>query len=133
MNVKSQVYSNFRTGAPPPRAQRYAVHWKIGVMYAKAGKREIFHGKTFEVSVSGASFLSQHNVFMEGEVTALLALPWYRDNINEKLIEIKGRVIHTVLSSETNSFRTGLQFISFKNDTGYLLEIALRDQPKLTR
>jgi len=133
MSVRSQTFDNFKSGSQPPRAQRFAVHWKIGILYEKGGKREVFHGRTHEISASGASFLSQHNIFMEGEVTALLALPWYRDNLTEKIIEIKSRVIHTILSSEHNKFRTGLQFNNFKNDTGYLLEIALRDQPKINR
>ena len=133
MSIKNLSYANARPADPAYRAPRYAVHWKIGILYEKDGKREIFHGRTFEVSASGSSFLSQHNIFKDGNVKVLLALPWYRDNQQEKVIEIEARIIHTILSSENQSFRTGLQFISFKDDKGHFLEIALRDQPKVNR
>ena len=133
MILTNPIHNQHRPKDVPFRATRYAVHWKVGIMYKKDEKNEVFHGRTFEVSSTGTSFLSQHNIFFGGEVTALLALPWYRDNQTEKIIQIRSRVIHTILSSENQSFRTGLQFLEFKGDTGHLLEIALRDQPKVNR
>lgn len=131
MNLTSKAFLNAKPSDPRYRAPRYAVHWKIGILYEKNGKNEIFHGRTFEVSTTGTSFLSQHNIFKDDNVTVLLALPWYRDNQQEKIIEIKARIIHTVLSTENQSFRTGMQFISFKDDKEHFLEIALRDQPRV--
>jgi c-di-GMP-binding flagellar brake protein YcgR len=129
--MSSPFPDNFRPADTAYRAPRYAVHWKIAIMYEKNGKKELFKGRTFEVSASGTSFLSQHNIFVEGEVTVLLALAWYRDNLSEKVVEIRARMIHTILSSESQMFRTGLQFISFKEGTSHFLEIALRDQQKI--
>ena len=99
-------------------------------MFEKNGKKEIFHGRTFEVSASGTSFFSENNIFKGGDVTLLLALPWYRENQKEQIIQIKARVIHTILSSENQKFRTGLQFVHFIDDKEHYLESALHNQPK---
>ena len=116
------------------RSPRYVAHWKIAVVNVDcSGQKEIYHGRTYEVSLTGASILSDHNIFFEGHIIILLALPWYKGKQKEKIIEIKGRMVYTIFSSEGYQFRTGLQFLSCKEGEAHYIEKALRDKRRVER
>jgi hypothetical protein len=113
------------------RAPRYVAHWRIAIVYEADGKNEIFHGRTYEVSLSGASILSDHNILVHSSVTVLLELPWYKGKQKKKIIEIKSRMVYTIFSSENGQFRTGLQFLSFKKGEEHYIETALKDRRRI--
>ncbi len=101
---------------------RYHVHWRVAIVFGEQGERETFHGKTYDLSLSGASIYSDHNVFVEEPVKVLLAIPSYVTNKPDKIIEISARMIYTVLSASHHQFRTGLHFQRFKSGGRKILE-----------
>ena len=87
VSEKSDIVDSSITKDMEDRSPRYVAHWKIAIVSDHFGEKEIYHGRTYEVSMTGASILSEHNVFLEGYVTILLALPWYRGKQKEKIID----------------------------------------------
>jgi len=132
--AKSQNKLMERMDLNPPvdREPRYVAHWRIAIVYEDDEKNEIFHGRTYEVSLKGASIFSDHNIFFTGRVTILLAVPWYRGKQKEKIIEIKGRMVYTILSSDGHQFRIGLQFLSFKEGEERYIAVGLQDRRLIT-
>ena len=115
------------TGQPVPQGKnaaksvdhrkgyRHPMHWRIALVYDNGGKNDIYHGRTHDVSVTGASIYVDHNIFLS-EVVMLLAVPPQNIGHKETIIEIKCRMIYTVLDAEQRRFRIGIRFLHFKGD-----------------
>lgn len=95
---------------------RYSVHWRVAIVYNNRGQNEIFHGKTHDLSVEGASVYSDHNIFVEDPVKVLLAIPSHSSNQSDRIVEINSRMVYTVLAANHHQFRIGLHFLRFKDD-----------------
>ena len=78
----------------------------------------MFHGKTQDISVSGLSLVVDYNVFQEGEVTVVMALPPARDGTPIKVV--------TSTAEMSYAFKIGFTFHRFRGDGKALLEAALR-------
>jgi hypothetical protein len=100
---------------------RYRVHWRVAIVHEKDGRNEIFHGRTHDLSLNGASIYSDHNIFVEEPVTVLLAMPPIAPDQSEIIIEISSRMVYTLLASNHHQFRIGLHFLRFKADGRKLL------------
>ena len=94
---------------------RYPFHWPVAIVFDSTDKQETYHGRTHEVSISGCSLLTEHNVFTEHQVTLLLSLPTEHPGGQRRLIEIKAQMVYTVLSSGHKKFRCGIKFQKFKD------------------
>ncbi|MBI5919299.1 MAG: PilZ domain-containing protein [Nitrosomonadales bacterium] len=105
--------------------QRFLVHWRAALVYKNDGTREVFQGRTYDISISGASLYSEHNIFVEGPITLLLAMQPLHPGQSETTVEIQCRMIYTVLSSHHHRFRIGLHFLHFKDDGKAKLQQAL--------
>ena len=66
------------------------------------------------------------NVFHEGRVTVLLALPPLHPWASQKIITTIAKMTYAIHSSKLNGFKIGLAFLEFKHDGKALLEAALR-------
>jgi hypothetical protein len=97
------------------KGNRHPLHWRIALVYDNGGKNEIYHGRTHDISVTGASIYVDHNIFLT-EVVMLLAVPPLHIGKKETIIEIKCRMIYTVLDGEQRRFRIGIRFLHFKAD-----------------
>ncbi len=110
---------------------RYPLHLRVAVVYHQhedAATRPRYHGRTSDISMQGLSVLVEENVFHEGEVTVLLALPPVHPGIPQKIIEATAKMMYTVLSGEFDAFRIGLVFRSFKRNGRDLLDTALTER-----
>lgn len=119
--------------APDEQRQRarYPLHLRVAVVYhqhADAATRPRYHGTTSDLSLEGLSVLVEHNVFHEGEVTVLLALPPLHPGIPQKVIEATAKMMYTVLSGEHDAFRIGMVFKRFKRNGKQLLETAISER-----
>lgn len=100
---------------------RYRVHWKVLIVHEQNGTRQIFKGRTHDLSINGASIYSDHNIFVEGKVTVYMVMPTMAGDLSEKIIEIESRMAYTVLASKQHQFRIGLHFLKFKENGRRLL------------
>ena len=102
---------------------------KLAVLYPQIeGRppRPMFHGKTHDISVSGLSLVVGYNVFQEGEVTVVMALPPARDGAAPKVVTATAEMSYAIHSSKLDAFKIGFTFHRFRGDGKALLEAALR-------
>ncbi|MBM3116893.1 PilZ domain-containing protein [Jeongeupia naejangsanensis] len=100
-----------------PRGEpRYLLNWRVSLVYQDAGKRQTFRGRVFDLSRTGFSLLSDHNLPVSDQVTVLISVPPMAAGQRPRILEVKSRVLYTVLSSEFQQFRVGVRFLDFKAD-----------------
>ena len=127
-----------KAGTAEVRANpRYRVFWRIVIIYNKDGKKNIFHGHTYDVSISGACIFSDHNIFVDEPVAMTMEVHSLHLNKKNPVIGMKCRMLYNILSSNYSTYRIGVEFIEFDGDGKKLLKEALRnnqfqivDQPK---
>ncbi|MES1982243.1 MAG: PilZ domain-containing protein [Pseudomonadota bacterium] len=119
-------------GAELRQNYRHPLHWRVALVYDNQGKNDIYHGRTNNLSVSGASIYLDHNIFMT-EVVLLLAVPPRQIGARETIIEIQCRMVYTVLDGDDSRFRIGIHFVRFKGNGRKILTdlLSQRDAPKL--
>jgi PilZ domain len=103
---------------------------KLAVLYPQVeGRphRPMFHGKTHDISVSGLSLVVDYNVFQEGEVTVVLALPPARPGASPKVVTSTAEMTYAIHSTKLDAYKIGLSFHRFRGDGKALLEAALRE------
>lgn len=110
---------------------RYRAHLQVAIVYENKGQSEIFHGRTHDVSMSGASVYSDNNIFVEEPVKILLAIPPQCSNQSKRIIEIHSQMVYTVMPANHHKFRIGLHFLRFKGDGSALLDAYLANRTPL--
>lgn len=113
--------------------RRFPMRWQVAIIFDEIEKRPTYHGVTHEISLSGMSLLTDHNIFTEDAVTVLLAVPPLYAGLHKKIIEIYAHMIYTVHSSDHGRFRIGLKFDRFKGDGREWLEMNLRERVMIDR
>ncbi|GGP27304.1 PilZ domain-containing protein [Silvimonas amylolytica] len=98
------------------KESRYLVNWRVAIVYSETEERLSFRGRAFDISASGLSLHSDFSLPVSDRVTVLISIPPSSAGQRPKILEVKSRVVYTVLSSEFNTFRTGIQFVDFKNE-----------------
>ncbi|GHD68530.1 PilZ domain-containing protein [Jeongeupia chitinilytica] len=120
-----------------PRGEpHYLLNWRVSLVYQDAGKRQTFRGRIFDLSHSGFSLLSDHNLPVSDQVTVLISVPPLAAGQRPRILEVKSRVLYTVLSSEFQQFRVGVRFLAFKADGRHYLDSNLAARvpaPRSTR
>lgn len=113
---------------------RHPVRWRVAIVNKSGGKNEIYHGRTFDVSMSGISILLERNMTFTSEVVVLLAIPPIHQGLKETIVEIECSLTHSVLDSVHSQFRLGMKYILFKGDGKRILSDVLskRHIPKPT-
>ena len=108
------------------KGDRLPLHLKVAIVYQEQddeATRRTFHGRTNDISHCGLSVLVENNIFTEGQVTVLVAVPPEQAGDPLQIIEATAKMIYTVFSSEQQCFRVGLIFETFKRSD----EAVLRD------
>lgn len=109
--------------------RRRVVHWRIAIVFDEAEKRPSIHAHTHDLSLSGASVHTDHNVATNTLVTVLLSPPVAYEGERQKVIEIRAKLVYSVYSGSNFCFRIGLNFIKFKNEGLQILKDMLDNQP----
>ncbi|MHB8666878.1 MAG: PilZ domain-containing protein [Burkholderiales bacterium] len=107
---------------------RSCLRLKLVVLYPQTEGRPakpMFHGKTYDLSMSGLSMVVDYNVFQEGEVTVVLALPAAHDGAPRKVVTATAEMTYAIHSSKLDAFKIGLAFRTFRGDGKALLGAAL--------
>jgi ATP-binding cassette subfamily F protein uup len=124
VQVRPTSRSPAKKSAEHRRHARHPCHWRVAIIHKNVDRNDIFHGRTNDLSVSGASVFLHHNIFRP-EVVMLLAVPPLHTGQKETIIEIQCRMVYTVLDAEQSQFRVGLHFHSFKGDGKNILTTIL--------
>lgn len=96
------------------KEKRHPFHWPVAIVFDSTEDQDIYHGVTHDLSLVGCAILTEHNVFSDQPVSILLSPPNEHAGGRRTIIEIKARMVYTVLSSGHRKFRCGIQFLSFK-------------------
>ena len=93
---------------------RYAVPWRIFVVYQKKGKREVYEGVITDLSLSTTSFFSEVNIHSAEPIVVTIEIPSYLRRQRNIIVGAKCRVFRSVLSSANyGMFHILLKFIEF--------------------
>ena len=132
--IKESIYQRKRsTGTADNRKHyRHPIHWRIALIHKNGDKNDTYHGKTHDLSVTGASILVDKNIFVMSEVVILLAIPPLHAGQKETIVEVQCSMAYTVLDSEQSRFRIGLRFLHFKGEGKRILSdiLSKRALPK---
>ena len=101
------------------------MRWDVIVAFDEGDVRPAFKGRTNDISVAGASILTDTNIYTTSLVTVLLAIPPLNSGQGRTIVEIRGRMRYTVHSSAHCRFRIGFHFESFTGDGRATLETSL--------
>jgi hypothetical protein len=110
------------------RSVRVGLQLRLALVYHQRDEgceRPIYHGITQDISMSGLSIVLERNIFHEGEITVLLALPPERRGEIEKIISVTGYMTYAIHSSKLDAFKIGIAFREFKGEGRDLLQAAL--------
>jgi hypothetical protein len=112
---------------------RVRLKLRLVIIYPQQGDRParpMFHGKTHDIGLSGLSMLVDYNVFQEGEVTVVLAMPPGSAGAARKVVTSTAEMTYAIHSSKLDAFKIGLTFREFRGDGKERLEAALRQALK---
>lgn len=102
------------TSAEHRQEKRYPFHWPVAIVFDATEDQQTYHGVTHDLSLHGCSILTDHNVFSEHTVSILLSVPAENPIGRRRVVEVRARMVYTVLSSGHQQFRCGIQFLNFK-------------------
>jgi len=112
---------------------RFNVHFRLAMVYPQyEGRpaRPMFHGKTHDISMSGLSMIVDYNVYQEGDVAIVLALPLEYPGATRKVVMSTAAMTYAIHSSKLDAFKIGLVFREFRGDGKELLAAALQRAAK---
>ena len=105
--------------------KRHPFHWPVAIVFDSTEDQDTYHGVTHDLSLIGCALLTEHNVFSERPVSILLAIPAEIPGGRRRVVEIKARMVYTVLSAGHRQFRCGVHFLNFKGKGRATLKRAL--------
>ncbi|HRE17560.1 MAG TPA: PilZ domain-containing protein [Rhodocyclaceae bacterium] len=113
--------------APPPEAQRRAdprfrVRWKAGVVNGEGAARKIIVMRTVDISLGGMAVLCHDKVPPAEQHTVLVVMPPLMSGTKEVIVEIRAKIVYSVLDTSKDCFRLGVRFLEFKKDGLKLLK-----------
>lgn len=107
------------------KEKRFPFHWPVAIVFDATEHQQTYHGITHDLSMSGCSILTDHNVFSDVPVTILLSTPTDRPNGRKPLVEVKAQMVYTVLAAGKCQFRCGIHFLNFKGKGRSILQKAI--------
>ena len=112
---------------------RVRLQLRLAMIYpqqADRPARPMFHGKTRDIGMSGLSMVVEYNIFQEGEVAVVLALPPADAEAPRRAVAATAEMTYAIHSSKLNAFKIGLTFREFRGDGKQLLEEFLQRATK---
>lgn len=101
---------------------RYLLGWRAALVLDEHAASAAIEGKTHDLSIGGATVLTQQPVRGSGDATLLLAPPPLQCGRSEPIIVVQARLVYSVHSDAHMCFRAGLEFIRFEESGQRLLE-----------
>lgn len=104
---------------------RYAVPWRIVVVYKKLGKHETYRGSISDLSLGGVSFFADHNIHSPDPVVVTVEIPAYSFDKKSTIVGARCIILHSILSSNYGKYRIGMKFVDFNGSGKRVLTEAL--------
>ncbi|MFC5301567.1 PilZ domain-containing protein [Azospira restricta] len=101
---------------------RYLLRWRAALVFDGQATEAAIEGKTYDLSLGGATLLTHEQVRDAGSTTLLLTPPPLLYGQPQKVIVVQARLVYSVHSDAHMCFRTGLHFIRFEDCGQRLLE-----------
>jgi PilZ domain len=125
INSHKKMHASIGVDSDHRKHHRHLVRWRVAIVNTASEKNDIYHGRTHNLSLSGASILLEHNISFSSEVVILLAIPPMHLGQKETIIEIQSKITYTLLDSVHSQFRLAMNFIYFKGDGKRILSDVL--------
>lgn len=100
------------------RHPRYRLRWPATLVVGGAA----VSGKLLDISIAGASVLSDMHLRHVEHLTLQLLPPPIHTGQSQKIITVQSKLVYLVHSSEHMCFRAGFQFVRFEESGRQLLE-----------
>jgi hypothetical protein len=122
----SNLTEKYAAGAMVHRNNpRFAVPWKIAVVYKRMGSHESYYGNVCDVSLGGASFMADMNIYSVDPAAATIEILASPLALKNNIVGARCQILHSVLSSQSGKFRVGAKFLDFNGQSRGYLEQAL--------
>lgn len=96
------------------KASRYAVPWRVVIVYKKFGKRTTYdEGRIADLSTGGVSLYSDVNIYSTEPVVITIEIPPYSNRQKSIIVGAKCSLFCSILSSNYGKFRLILKFLDF--------------------
>lgn len=104
------------------RNPRYRLRWPATLLLGEASSGVMVGGRVHDLSLGGASVLSDLHVRNVDQLTLILLPPPMHPGQERKIITVESRLVYSVHSNEHRCFRAGVRFVRFKEAGRRLLE-----------
>ncbi len=105
------------------RHPRYRLRWQAALLIGQqTGGGQLIEGRLHDLSVGGASVLTELHLRSVERLTLVLLPPPLVRGQEQKTITVHSKLVYSVYSNDHMCFRAGLQFVRFDADGRYLLE-----------
>ena len=95
---------------------RHLLHWDVAIINKSSGKHDIYHGRTYDLSLNGTSIFIERNISFTSEVVILLSIPPMHLGQKKTILEVNCSTSYTLLDSAQNQFRLEMKFVHFKGE-----------------
>jgi hypothetical protein len=111
------------------RCMRYLVDW-TAVLMKKEGGGELFHDRIHDVSLCGASFFAEADIYTEQPLVLLLETPQAFGRTEKNIAGIECVMCQPVYVPEEGKYRVELRFVRFYGIAKHLLADILISQER---
>jgi hypothetical protein len=101
---------------------RYCLHWPATLLLGETSSGVMVGGRVHDLSLGGASVLSDLYVRDIEQLTLILLPPPLHPGQERKIITVESQLVYSVHSNEHGCFRAGLRFVRFEGGGRRLLE-----------
>ena len=107
---------------------RVRLRLRLAIVYPEQDGRAIlptYHAITQDIGMSGLSIVVEDDIYYDGEVRVVLALPPQHSWAAQESISASARMTFSVRSSKLNGYKVGMRFLDFKGNAKDLLQAAI--------
>ena len=115
---------------------RVGLELRLALVYPQRDDRParpMFHGKSQDIGLSGLSMIVVYNIFQEGQVAVVLALPRAHSGGSRRAVTCTAEMSYAIHSSKLDAYKIGLRFREFRGNGKELLHAVLRQTRKQER
>lgn len=111
---------------------RYPLRWNVSIITGQGRVRQIYHGRTLDLSVCGAYILCNNDLSVEVADGVIFRFDTAQQSGGRFLhVETIGRILHATSCSDIGGSRLRVEFTAVSNDFRSLLSSLMACEPYL--